>query len=116
LAEGNEESMAIVRAVAQLGANLGIATTAEGVETQLQADIARKEGCTEIQGYWLGRPKRAAEIAEEFDLYRRTRKPRRSGAAAAATTFGDAESVRDTIAKAATPPKRGRRDRRAGSA
>ena len=116
LAEGNEESMAIVRAVAQLGASLGIATTAEGVETQLQADIARKEGCTEIQGYWLGRPKRAAEIAEEFDLYRRTRKPRRAGAVASETAFEDPESVRDTIAKAATPPKRGRRDRRAGSA
>ena len=44
LAEGNEESLAIVRAVARLGASLGIATTAEGVETQLQLDIARKRG------------------------------------------------------------------------
>jgi EAL domain-containing protein (putative c-di-GMP-specific phosphodiesterase class I) len=116
LAEGNEESMAIVRAVAQLGASLGIATTAEGVETQLQADIARKEGCTEIQGYWLGRPESAAAIAEEFDLYRRTCKPRHAASAASKTTFEDAESGRDTIAKVVAPAKRGRRVRRARSA
>src|ERR1700676_4739486 len=36
LAAGNEESRAIVRAVARLGGSLGVATTAEGVETQLQ--------------------------------------------------------------------------------
>jgi predicted signal transduction protein with EAL and GGDEF domain len=78
LAEGNEESLAIVRAVARLGTSLGIATTAEGVETQLQLEIARKEGFNEAQGYWIGVPKSAAEIAEEYDLYRRTRKPRRA--------------------------------------
>ena len=78
LAEGNEELLAIVRAVARLGASLGIATTAEGVETQMQMEIARKEGFTEIQGFWLGRPKSAAAIAEAYDLYQRTRKPRRA--------------------------------------
>jgi EAL domain-containing protein (putative c-di-GMP-specific phosphodiesterase class I) len=41
LADGNEESLAIVRAVARLGASLGVATTAEGVETQLQSRAAR---------------------------------------------------------------------------
>ncbi len=63
LAEGNEESLAIVRAVARLGASLGIATTAEGVETQGQMEIARREGFTEVQGYWFGKPKSAAEVA-----------------------------------------------------
>jgi diguanylate cyclase (GGDEF)-like protein len=82
LAEGNEESLAIVRAVARLGASLGIATTAEGVETRLQLEIARKEGFNEVQGYFIGVPKSAAEIAEEYDLYRRTRTPRRAAVSA----------------------------------
>ncbi len=63
LAEGNEESLAIVRAVARLGASLGIATTAEGVETQVQMDIARREGFTEVQGFWIGMPKSAEAVA-----------------------------------------------------
>jgi diguanylate cyclase (GGDEF)-like protein len=83
LAEGNEESLAIVRAVARLGRSLGIATTAEGVETREQMEIARKEGFTEIQGFWLSVPKNAGAIAEEYDLYRRTRKPRRAAAMSA---------------------------------
>jgi len=82
LAEGNEESLAIVRAVARLGASLGIATTAEGVETQLQMEIARREGFTEVQGYWLGKPKSAAEVAEEYDLYGASTKPRRASTTA----------------------------------
>ena len=78
LADGNEESLAIVHAVARLGASLGIATTAEGVETQAQAQIARKEGFTEIQGYWLGMPHAASAIPEVFDLQRNPRKRRRA--------------------------------------
>jgi EAL domain-containing protein (putative c-di-GMP-specific phosphodiesterase class I) len=56
------ESMAIVRAVAGLGAALGIATTAEGVETLDQLKIVRAEGCTQVQGYLLGRPQPASTI------------------------------------------------------
>jgi EAL domain-containing protein (putative c-di-GMP-specific phosphodiesterase class I) len=74
LGEGNEESIAIVRAVARLGASLGIATAAEGVETEEQAAIARKEGFTEIQGYWLSKPLAAGEIAAAFDLQPRKRR------------------------------------------
>ena len=82
LADGNEESLAIVRAVARLGASLGVATTAEGVETQLQQEIARREGFTEAQGFWIGRPKSAAAIAEEGDLSRAPPKGKRRAAAA----------------------------------
>lgn len=77
LADGNEESLAIVRAVARLGRSLGIATTAEGIESSQQMEIARKEGFTEIQGFWLGVPMSAAVIAKEYDLHKSTRKPRR---------------------------------------
>jgi diguanylate cyclase (GGDEF)-like protein len=54
---------AIVRAVTGLGGSLGIATTAEGVETAEQLERLRAEGCDEAQGYHLGRPMPAREAA-----------------------------------------------------
>jgi predicted signal transduction protein with EAL and GGDEF domain len=42
---------AIVRAVAGMSNELGIATTAEGVETQEQLDALTLAGCSEVQGY-----------------------------------------------------------------
>jgi EAL domain-containing protein (putative c-di-GMP-specific phosphodiesterase class I) len=112
LAEANEESLAIVRAVARLGTSLGIATTAEGIETQVQMDIARREGFTEVQGYWLGMPERADVIAETYDLYRRTTRPRRANAGKAKTRPAPKESG----TKAAQAPKKFKRARRARSA
>ena len=56
------DSIAIVRAVTGLGNSLGIAITAEGVETQAQLDQLRREGCTEVQGHFLGEPKPASEL------------------------------------------------------
>ena len=56
------ESMAIIRAIAGLGAALGIATTAEGVETLDQLRAVRAEGCTQVQGYLLGRPQPPSTI------------------------------------------------------
>ena len=47
---------AIVGVVADLGRRLGVTTVAEGVETQAHLDLVRAEGCTEVQGYLLGRP------------------------------------------------------------
>ncbi len=61
--ECNEDSKAIVRAVTGLGANLGMATTGEGVETRAEVDYLRAEGCTEAQGYFFSRPKPASEVA-----------------------------------------------------
>jgi len=55
-------ALAIVRAVASLGQELSMATTAEGVETEGQLEQARAQGCTEVQGYLLGHPKPVAEI------------------------------------------------------
>ena len=57
------DCMAIIRAVAGLGASLGISTTAEGVETSEQLDRLRAEGCTEAQGYLFSPPCPAADIA-----------------------------------------------------
>jgi diguanylate cyclase (GGDEF)-like protein len=59
-----EDSMAIVRAVTGLGKSLGIVTTAEGVETDAQFELLRREGCTQAQGYLFSRPRPAAEVEE----------------------------------------------------
>jgi len=50
------DCLAIVRAVAGLGADLGIDTTAEGVETETQLKALRKEGLTEVQGFLFSPP------------------------------------------------------------
>ena len=57
-----EDSIAIVRAVSGLGRNLGMATTAEGVETSQQLGQLRGEGCTEVQGYFFSRPMPAGDV------------------------------------------------------
>ena len=54
---------AIIRAVAGLGASLGVCTTAEGVENAAQLAFVRAEGCTEVQGYHFSPPRPAAEVA-----------------------------------------------------
>jgi len=58
------DSLAIVRAVTGLGAALGVTTTAEGVETAEQLDCLRREGCTEVQGFLIGRPRPSAHLSE----------------------------------------------------
>ena len=61
-------SLNIVRAVAALANGLGMATTAEGVETQAQLETVRQEGCTEMQGFLFGRPLPADEIEAMYDV------------------------------------------------
>jgi diguanylate cyclase (GGDEF)-like protein len=46
-----EDSLAIVRAAISLGRNLGMTTTAEGVETDDQLRVLREERCDEVQGF-----------------------------------------------------------------
>ncbi len=58
----NSDSLAIVRAVLAMGSGLGIATTAEGVETAEQFNQLKLEGCTEVQGYLFSPPRPAAEV------------------------------------------------------
>ena len=58
----SKESAAIVRAVVGLAAGLGMATLAEGVETEAQIDSLIAEGCSQAQGYYFSRPRPAADI------------------------------------------------------
>ena len=55
-------SLNIVRAVAAMANGLGMATTAEGVETQEQLETVRAEGCTEMQGFLFSEPLPPDEI------------------------------------------------------
>ncbi|MCS0494418.1 EAL domain-containing protein [Ancylobacter sp. MQZ15Z-1] len=50
------KSAVIVEAIAGLASRLGMTTTAEGIETTDQWEVARASGCTEAQGYLLGKP------------------------------------------------------------
>ena len=54
---------AIVRAVTSIGGHLGIATTAEGVETVAQLEHVRAQGCDQVQGYLFSRPVPAPDVA-----------------------------------------------------
>ena len=57
-----ENSIGIVRAILGLGRSLGMTTIAEGVETLDQLERLRQEGCSEAQGFLLGRPVSAENV------------------------------------------------------
>jgi EAL domain-containing protein (putative c-di-GMP-specific phosphodiesterase class I) len=54
--KGQKEPIAIIRAVVALAQSLGMATTAEGVETEEEHLLIQELGCTKVQGYYFGRP------------------------------------------------------------
>jgi diguanylate cyclase (GGDEF)-like protein/PAS domain S-box-containing protein len=64
LSQTGDGSGAIARALIRLATSLGKTTTAEGVETKELFELVRAEGCTEMQGFYLSRPKPASAIAE----------------------------------------------------
>lgn len=63
----DEGSLAIVRAIAGLGASFGMTTTAEGVETEDQMRRLNLEGCVEAQGYLYSEPIPVNEVAQFLD-------------------------------------------------
>ncbi|HLW89890.1 MAG TPA: EAL domain-containing protein, partial [Roseiarcus sp.] len=74
----NADGLAIVKAVIGLGRSLGLATTAEGVETESQLDIVREQGCTEVQGFLFSVPL-PATAANEFVARLRFSNPAQRG-------------------------------------
>ncbi len=54
--KGSKEAIAIIRAVVALADSLGMATTAEGVETEDEHRMIQALGVTKVQGYYFGRP------------------------------------------------------------
>ncbi|WAG81150.1 EAL domain-containing protein [Metapseudomonas furukawaii] len=57
-------SLAIVRAIVELGHALSMTVTAEGVENAEQLELLRGMGCDELQGFHLGRPVPAESLHE----------------------------------------------------
>jgi len=60
----SQQAATIIRSVIALGRGLDVPVSAEGVETEEQLKFLANEGCNEIQGYLLGKPKPIAEHAE----------------------------------------------------
>jgi EAL domain-containing protein (putative c-di-GMP-specific phosphodiesterase class I) len=65
--EQNPDAAAIIHAVLGLGHSLGMATCAEGVETQEQLAFLRSEGCTEVQGFYYSKPRPMAEVSQMLE-------------------------------------------------
>jgi predicted signal transduction protein with EAL and GGDEF domain len=63
LVQGSGGNAAVVRAVASLAEDLGMATVAEGVETIDELNSVTRAGCNRAQGFYIGRPVPADELA-----------------------------------------------------
>jgi EAL domain-containing protein (putative c-di-GMP-specific phosphodiesterase class I) len=75
-----EDAAAIVECVTRLGRALGLAVTAEGVETGEQHRFVRAVGCHQVQGYLFSPAVTAAQITAlveaDAPAYARSRRPR----------------------------------------
>jgi diguanylate cyclase (GGDEF)-like protein/PAS domain S-box-containing protein len=60
----NPDDAAIVRAIIQMAASLGLQTIAEGVEDAGALALLRQFGCHEAQGYYFARPMEAQALAD----------------------------------------------------
>ena len=58
----NDSDHIIVRSTIDLARNLGLAVTAEGVETEAALRLLRAADCNAAQGYFISRPVPAAEL------------------------------------------------------
>ena len=79
----SDSAGAIVHAIAGLANALGMETTAEGVEDEVQLDMLRRHGCSSVQGYLFSKPVPADELAVLIDRHtgpdlRRSRRARRA--------------------------------------
>ena len=65
---GDDDDTAITQAVIAMAHSLGLSVVAEGVETIDQMAVLRTMGCDEAQGFLLGRPMPAADIAMQLQV------------------------------------------------
>jgi EAL domain-containing protein (putative c-di-GMP-specific phosphodiesterase class I) len=63
----NAEAKALVQTIVALAKSMGLSVTAEGVETEAQANALKALGCDVGQGYLFGRPSAASAILETFE-------------------------------------------------
>jgi diguanylate cyclase (GGDEF)-like protein len=65
----DDSALAIVTAIIQLADALKLDTTAEGIESYLEAEILKECGCDDAQGYYFGKPMPLAEALEFASHY-----------------------------------------------
>ncbi|MEO8056309.1 MAG: EAL domain-containing protein [Acidobacteriota bacterium] len=64
----DDKDHAIVATVISIARNLGLAVTAEGVETEEQAALLAALACEDVQGYLFAHPEPAEEVEKRFGL------------------------------------------------
>ncbi len=62
----NPDDAAIASAIVAMAISLGLRVVAEGVEKKEQIDMLVAMGCTQVQGYYFGRPMDAESFKERF--------------------------------------------------
>ena len=60
------ENVAIVQAIIAMARGLGIRVIAEGVETQAQLEVLRKQRCDQYQGYLFSVPLAADQLERRY--------------------------------------------------
>jgi predicted signal transduction protein with EAL and GGDEF domain len=64
--DGEDPVGAVLKATISLATALNIPVTAEGIETERQAETLRRSGCDQLQGFLLGKPMKADELDVVF--------------------------------------------------
>lgn len=88
--EGSKDSLAIIRAIVSMANELGIKTTAEGIESNHELKMMHELGCAQLQGYFFSRPEASvenqgdvqcsqSEVAKLEDLDGNSHQEKRSG-------------------------------------
>jgi hypothetical protein len=62
-------SVAVIRAVINIGKILGMSVVAECVESEEQLQFLVSAGCSHIQGYLLGRPEEPSGVPQLLERY-----------------------------------------------
>ncbi|WP_426954363.1 EAL domain-containing protein [Muricoccus radiodurans] len=88
-----QDCQVIVTSIVDLARNLGISTTAEGVETAEQLNAVCDAGCAEVQGYFFSKPQPLSSILEKIANGELASGQRHAGASFQATPYVAASEV-----------------------
>jgi EAL domain-containing protein (putative c-di-GMP-specific phosphodiesterase class I)/DNA-binding NarL/FixJ family response regulator len=69
----SRDSRAIVKAIGDLAANMGLDCVAEGVETEETAELLEQMGIRHLQGYHIARPMPVEAVAAWHEIWLRSR-------------------------------------------
>ena len=83
-------SRTIVQSVVRIGRGLGMGIVAEGVETEFEARMMTKLGCTELQGYYYSKPIDTDQMSELLGSFQPKRPSRSKMPVAAMRSSGTA--------------------------